>query len=304
MFRTILWILIGVLTAWLFWQRLRKGSPMAAIGWIFGIAVLVYLGLAVLLFAFQHKLLYMPWRAVEMNPSDIRLEYEDVRIDTPDGQTLAGWYIPAEQADFTVLFCHGNAGNIGHRLDTLAVFHELGLNCLIFGYRGYGDSTGRPTEEGTVIDALAAYRWLIDHKHTSPQSIILFGRSLGGAVATQAAARLTDTPPAGLVLESSFTSFVDVGAHFYPWLPVRWFARFTYDTEDTIQAVTCPVIIIHSPDDEMIPYQMGRRLYNAAPEPKQFAELKGTHNEGFVNNPALYREIWIELVRFIRQAPR
>ena len=300
MFRTLLWILIAVLTAWLVYQRLRKGSLVATIGYIFGLAAAVYLGLGIVLFVFQHKLVYMPMRHIDTTPADYRLAFEDVRIGTPDGQTLHAWYLPARDADYTVLFCHGNAGNISHRLDTLAVFNELGLNCLIFDYRGYGQSTGKPTEEGTLIDALAAHQWLLDEKQISSESIIFFGRSLGGAVAALAVARLADTPPAGLVIESSFTSIPDLGAHLYAWLPVRWFARFSYDALNAIANVACPVVIIHSPDDEMIPFAMGRSLYDAAPNSKRFAELKGTHNEGFFDHLSLYRTLWGEAIEFIK----
>ena len=299
MVRAILWLLIAAMLAWLVWQRLRKGSVMTTIGFIGGLALAVYLTLAILLFVFQHKLLYIPWRQVESTPADIGLDFEDVRIATPDGEHLAAWYLPAQNAEWTILFCHGNAGNIGHRLDTLAIFHELGLNCLIFDYRGYGQSTGRPTEEGTLVDALAAYRWLTEDQQIPSESILWFGRSLGGAVAAQAVARLTEKPPAALVIESAFTSFVDIGSHYYPWLPVRWFARYAYNTKDAVQTVACPVVVIHSPDDEMIPFDMGRRIYEAGHDPKRFFELKGAHNEGFFENLALYQSIWAEIIDFL-----
>lgn len=299
MLRLILWLLIAVFTAWLVWRRLQKGSPMAAIGLVLGMVIAVYAGLALLLFVFQSKLIYMPWRNVDNTPADFRLPFEDLRITTPDGQTLAAWYIPAENAELTVLFCHGNAGNIGHRLDTLQIFHDLGLNCLIFDYRGYGQSTGRPTEEGTIIDAIACRQWLLDNKGIAPDGIIIFGRSLGGAVAALTAARIPEAPPAALVIESSFTSVPDLGARLYPWLPVRLFARYAYNAQKAIQTVNCPVVIIHSPDDEMIPFEMGRRLYDSAPDPKRFVELKGTHNEGFIDNISLYRKLWSDTLIFI-----
>jgi pimeloyl-ACP methyl ester carboxylesterase len=194
MIRMILWFLIAILSAWLIWRRLRKGSLMAATGLIFGMIAAVYLGLCLLLFVFQSKLVYMPWRTVERTPADFRLAFEDLRIHTPDGQTLAAWYIPAEGAEYTVLFCHGNAGNISHRLDTLQILQDFGLSCLIFDYRGYGQSTGKPSEEGTILDALASRQWLIDHKQTEPDKILFFGRSLGGAVAAVAASRIPDAP--------------------------------------------------------------------------------------------------------------
>lgn len=302
MLRMILWLLIAVLTAWLVGRRLRKGSPMAAIGLVLGMIAAVYLGLALLLLVFQSKLVYMPWAKVEMTPADIGLDFEDLRIATPDGQALHAWYIPAEDAAFTVLFCHGNAGNISHRLDTLQILHDLDLNCLIFDYRGYGQSTGRPSEEGTIIDALAGRQWLIDHKQISPDRIVLFGRSLGGAVAAVAAARIPDTPPAGLIIESSFTSVPDLGARLHPWLPVRFFARFSYDAKTALQSVDCPVFIIRSPDDEMIPFEMGETLYAAAHDPKRLAEIQGSHNEGFIEHVALYRSVWKDAIRFFTHA--
>lgn len=299
MLRILLWSLIGAMTGWLVWQRLRKGSVMALIGFIAVLAAMVYVGLAVMLYVFQPKLLYMPFRAVEVTPSDIGLAFEDVRIATPDGQTLAGWYIPAPHATHTVLFCHGNAGNISHRLDTLALLYNLGLHCLIFDYRGYGQSTGKPTEEGTIVDALAGRQWLLENKQIATENIIFFGRSLGGSVAALAAARIAEAPPAGLIIESSFTSVPQMGAHVYPWLPVRWFARFSYDTQAAIATVSCPVVIIHSPDDEIVPFAMGRALYETAKPPKRFFELAGTHNEGFVENTPLYRTIWQEALDWL-----
>jgi len=256
---------------------------------ILSIIAAVYIGLSVMLFLMQSRMLYQPSRSYDYNPADYGLEYEEVALSTPDGVTLAAWFVPAEGTSRTVLFCHGNAGNISHRLDTLKMFNELGLNCLIVDYRGYGQSTGKPTEEGTLIDILAGFQWLIEEKGTRPEEIILFGRSLGGSVAAVIA---KDVNPAGLVLESAFTSFDDVGAHYYPWLPVRLFTRFDYNTLEAVKQVRCPLLVIHSPNDEIIPYKFGQQIFAAAPEPKQFADLKGTHNEGFFSHNGLYMQIW------------
>lgn len=297
-----LWLLVAALAAWLFWQRWQKGSFQMAVLYILGLAGVVYALLALLLFAFQSRLVFMPWRPIEAVPKDYGLPYEDVRIVTADGQTLAAWFVPVPDAQYTVLFAHGNAGNISHRLDTLALFYRLGLNCLIFDYRGYGQSTGRPTEEGVIEDMLASRRWLMEHKGISPAQMIFFGRSLGGAVAAIAAAKTADQPPAALVIESSFTSIIDMGRHLYPWLPVQWFSRFRFDAATAVSLVRCPVVIIHSPDDEMIPYAMGKRLYEAAHEPKQFFDLKGTHNEGFLEHIELYRQIWQQILLIVSKS--
>jgi fermentation-respiration switch protein FrsA (DUF1100 family) len=287
--RVILWIFLFCMISILCYRRYKQGKLMAVLITIVSIIAAVYLGLSVLLFLTQSRVLYQPSRGYDSKPEDYHLEYEPVTLSTPDGQSLAAWFVPAEGAEQTILFCHGNAGNISHRLDTLKMFHELGLNCLIVDYRGYGQSSGKPTEKGTLIDVLVGFQWLIEEKGIRPEQIILFGRSLGGSIAATIA---KDVHPGGLVLESAFTSFDDVGAHYYPWLPVRLFSRFDYNTLEAVRQVTCPVLVIHSPDDEIIPYKFGQQIYDAAPEPKQFAELKGTHNEGIYNNGSLYKQIW------------
>jgi len=287
--RVILWIILFGLVDLICYRRYKQGKFMAVLITILSIVAAVYLGLSAMLFLTQSRVLYQPSRGYDYNPADYGLEYEAVSLATPDGVALVAWFVPAEGAERTVLFCHGNAGNISHRLDTLKMFHELGLNCLIVDYRGYGQSTGKPTEIGTKIDILAGFQWLIEEKGMRPEEIILFGRSLGGSVAAMIS---KDVHPAALVLESTFTSFDDVGAHYYPWLPVRLFSRFEYNTLEAVKEVTCPVLVIHSPDDEIIPYKFGQQIFAAANEPKQFADLKGTHNEGIYDNGDLYKQIW------------
>jgi fermentation-respiration switch protein FrsA (DUF1100 family) len=178
-----------------------------------------------------------------------------------------------------VLFCHGNAGNISHRLDSIRLFHELGLSVLIFDYRGYGQSSGKPTEKGTYRDADAAWHYLVTLRGILPGHIILFGRSLGAPIAADLATRQS---AAAVILESAFTSVPDVAAKFYPWLPVRWLSRYQYNTRKKLASIHSPVMIVHSRDDEIIEYANGERLFEAANEPKQFLELRGGHNDGFM----------------------
>lgn len=210
-----------------------------------------------------------------------------------DGVKLAGWYVPAAEARFTVLFCHGNGGNVSHTLDALCLFHNMGLNCLVFDYRGYGDSEGSPTEAGTYLDARAAFDWLTQAKGLPAERIILCGRSLGGAIAAHLAA---EVQPAGLALEGAFTSYADVGACFYPYLPVRWFAWFRYDTLACIKQVRCPVMVVHSKDDAVVPPAFGLRLFQAANEPKRFTEIAGGHNDGFSLSADRYKAAWTQWV--------
>ena len=287
--RLALWIFLLILIGVMCYQRYKRGRVLGVLLIIPSVIVLVYIVLGVLLFLMQSRMLYQPSTSYTYAPSDYGMKHEELSLSTSDGVTLAGWFVPSESAKRTVLFCHGNAGNISHRLDTLKMFHELRLNCLIVDYRGYGKSTGKPTEIGTKIDILAGFQWLIEEKGMRPEEIILFGRSLGGSIAAMIA---KDVDPGGLVLESVFTSFDDVGAHYYPWLPVRLFSRFNYNTVEAVKHVRCPVLVIHSRDDEIIPYKFGQEVFAAANDPKQFAELKGTHNEGFYNHNGLYKQIW------------
>ena len=250
---------------------------------------IAYWGVGTILYFMQPKLLYHPVQGVPYTPAELDLEFEDVFFESSDGLKLNGWFIPAEDSKFTVLFCHGNGGNIMHRLDSINVFNNLGLNCFIFDYRGYGQSQGKPSENGTYEDAAAAQRWLTEHKHISADKIIFFGRSLGASVAAHLAARV---PAAGLVLESAFTSFVNMGKKFYPYLPVRLFARFKYNTAEYLKQVRCPVMVIHSRDDELVPFEFGERLYEAANEPKEFVQISGGHNDGFFVSGEAYRNAW------------
>ena len=149
----------------------------------------------------QDRMLYYPDREVLQTPEDIGLEYEEVSLKTKDNVTISGWYIPAEHEKAVLLFCHGNAGNISHRLESINIFHNIGLSVLIFDYRGYGKSEGKPSEKGTYRDAEAAWNYLVEEKRKTPDRIILFGRSLGAAIAADIALRKI---PQGLILKSGF----------------------------------------------------------------------------------------------------
>jgi len=262
------------------WKVLRIGFhdvlPRLALVYVVMMSITEYL---------NTKLAFYPDRDIETTPRSAGLAYEDVSIPTADGLKLGAWYVPAEGALGTALFCHGNAGNISGRLETIAVLHELKLNVLIFDYRGYGRSEGRPTEEGTYLDAEAAWRWLVEARGVRPGRIVLHGRSLGGSVAAHLA---RDRAPAGLVVESTFANATDLAAELFPWLPVRWLSRLEYDTAAYAGGVTCPVMVIHSRDDELIPFHHGRRVFEAAPQPKRFLEIHGSHNAGFVESEKTY----------------
>jgi len=238
-----------------------------------------YLGLCLLMFFSQERLLYFPDPRLIATPEALGLDFESVSIGTEDDLRLHAWWIPANPARGVLLFCHGNAGNISHRLDSIRQFHELGLSVLIFDYRGYGESEGKPSEAGTYRDVTAVWRYLTGKRGIPPEKVVVFGRSLGAAVAAHLAARVE---PGAVVLESAFTSVADMAARLYPWLPVRWLVRIDYPVARDIQAIRAPVLILHSPNDEIIPYDMGRTLYELAHEPKEFIELRGGHNGGWL----------------------
>lgn len=243
--------------------------------------VLGYAALATLLFAFQSRFIYFPemGREDRATPAQLRLPFEEVSLATADGETLHGWFVPASDARATVLFLHGNAGSIVHRLDWLPMFQRLRLSALMVDYRGFGASTGSPSEAGTYADAEAAWRHLTEDRRIPPGRIVVFGESLGGAVAAQLAARVD---PAALVLHSAFTSAPDLAADLYPFLPARLLTRYRYDTLDAVKALRSPLLVAHSPRDEIIPVSHGRRLYEAAAVPRQWLELAGGHNDGFI----------------------
>ena len=265
----------------------------------FAVLFIAYWGLGTILYFMQPTFLYCPMREVSYTPEELDLDFEDVVFQTDDGLRLNGWYIPAENPQFTVLFCHGNGGNIMHRLDSINFFHNLGLSCFVFDYRGYGNSEGKTTEEGTYLDAMAAYSWLTRVKKIPPDDIIIFGRSLGGSIATHLAAKVE---AGSLVIESAFTSYVDIGKKFYPYMPVRWFARFRYRTIDYIKDVHCPVMIIHSRSDDVVSFEFGLELYEVANEPKEFIEIFGSHNDGFLVSSEIYTKAWTKWLRYLREA--
>ncbi|MGD0572761.1 MAG: alpha/beta hydrolase [Sedimentisphaerales bacterium] len=260
---------------------------------------LAYFGFALFLYYMQPRFLYEPIRQIPYTPAEIGLDFEEVYFKTGDRLRLHGWFVPAPNAQFTVLYCHGNGGNMMYFLETVNFLNSLGLNCFVFDYRGYGESQGAPSENGTYLDARAAYRWLTKKKGVTPQQIILFGWSLGGSIAAYLATKFKS---AALVIESAFTSYPAIGRKFYPYMPVKWFARFDYPTIDYVRKVTCPVLVIHSRNDEIIPFEFGLEIYDAANDPKKIVEIFGRHNDGLLVSGETYKKAWTDWLTFLKES--
>ena len=237
---------------------------------------------------FEHSQVYHPDRVLTATGAELSRPFEDVLFKASDGVALNGWFFPAstnsQRRHLALLVCHGNAGNISDRLDTCAALLSTGVSVFVFDYRGYGRSQGRPSEEGTYRDAQAACQWL-RQKGFAGTNIIAFGESLGGGVAAELAVR---EPVGGLVLQSTFTSIPDIGAEVFPWLPVRWLAKIRYDTHSKLPRLHIPVLVMHSPADELVRFHHGKANFAAAKEPKLFWELRGDHN-----NPLADRQHFI-----------
>lgn len=262
-------------------------NPVLVLSRILVAGLAVYAGLSLYLYLFQANYIYfpdLPSREVEASPKDVGLPFEPLKIRTEDGETLDGWFVPAPAGKEVLLYLHGNGGNIGHRIDVIRTFHSLGLGVLIFDYRGYGRSTGKPSEEGTYRDALAAWNHLTQERRIPPEHIVLFGESLGGSIAAWLAER---HPPRALVLYAAFTSVPDMAKTLYPFLPTGLIARYRYDTRAALAKGHSPLLILHSTEDEIIPYSHALELFAIAPEPRKLVSLRGGHNDAiFVSGGA------------------
>lgn len=231
--------------------------------------------------------------AGEWNPRG--LDFEDVSFVSSDGTRLHGWYVRHENPRAVILFSHGNAGNLSHRAETARVLNKLvGVSVMLYDYRGYGRSEGRPSEKGIMNDARSARSWLANREGIDCQEIVLMGRSLGGAVSVD----LAQDGARALILESTFTSIPDMAAIHYPWLPLRRLLRTRFDSMDKIQAYRGPLLQSHGNADQIVPFEVGRRLHDAANEPKQFLVIEG----GDHNDPQP-REFYARLIEFLDNLP-
>lgn len=234
----------------------------------------------------ERKSIFFPMKGITATPEALGLPYEDIYFKTSDNKRLNGWFVPCENGNFTVIFCHGNAGNIGHRLEKILILHNLGLNTFIFDYRGYGKSTGTPYEAGLYKDALGAYKYLTEKRKIPGDDIILYGESIGGAVVIDLASR---KKVRALITEDTFSSIKEMSKVAYPFIPHFVFSS-RFDCVSKIKDADCQKLIIHSVDDEIVPFYMGEKLYSIAKPPKKFLKIRGSHNTAFFDSEKEYTE--------------
>ena len=234
----------------------------------------------------ERNFIFFPEEAMAATPTNWGLDFEDVYFTAADGVELHGWFVPG-QSEVTWLWFHGNAGNISHRLENLSLLRDhLGVSVFLFDYRGYGRSDGHISEDGTYLDAQAARSYLWSRQDVDPGKIVLFGRSLGCAVAVDLASRHR---PYALILESPFTSISDMAKRVVPLLPIGVFLRTKYDSLSKIGGISAPLLILHGDQDEVVPVASGLRLYQAANEPKEFYTINGAgHNDTYIAGGEAY----------------
>ncbi|MGO8690635.1 MAG: alpha/beta hydrolase [Thermoguttaceae bacterium] len=260
-------------------QAPRRSRRWPGLAWrVVRAPLIAYLVLLLVMCFLEDSFIFVPSGPAEGDWHPPGLVFEEARFQAADGRRLHGWYLPHQGPHAAILFLHGNGGNITHRAEALRMLHDrVGASVLIFDYRGYGRSEGRPSQQGVLADARAARKWLAAREGRRENQLVLLGESLGGAVAVDLAA--ADGAQA-LVLESTFTSAPDVAAHHYPWLPVHWLMRTRLDSLSKIAAYHGPLLESHGRPDTIIPFALGRRLFEAANEPKQFFTIPDRdHND-------------------------
>ena len=272
------------------------------------LVLLVFAGFRMnLLESLERQFIFFPTSDIEQTPADVGLNYDNVHFLTQDGLTLNGWFVPGPGRDrplpdnegrVTLLWFHGNGGNMGHRVEDLVLFHHLlEVDVFIFDYRGYGLSEGQPSERGIYRDSRAALAYLMGRDDVNPDRIVYYGRSLGAAVAVELALH---RPPRGMALYSPFTSLADMGAALYTFSPVRLLAGNRLDSLARIDQYHGPLLVIHGEADEIIPIEQGRALYEAATGPKSFYQVPGAyHNDRLSDAEADLWAVWNQFLASI-----
>lgn len=254
----------------------------------FGAIGTSFVGLCLFFCVVQDRILFPSTREMNRDPGDFGWEFTEVRCPVGANETF-GWYIPLEKHRGVVLFSHGNAGNLADRLESISLLRSFGFSVLAYDYGGYGLSTGHSSEARCYADIRAMWDYLVDTRGVAAREILLFGRSLGGGPTVELAQQVQ---PGAVIIESTFLSTVDVARRILLLRAMTWAIRHRFSSKDKIAHVRSPLLIIHSPEDEVIPFENGVGLFARAPEPKTFLQISGGHNTGFVESEAVYRQGW------------
>lgn len=254
-------------------------------------------GFLFLLYIFQNSFIFFPSKTLEINPGQYSIHYEDHYFQAGDGVNLHGWWIEKPEASATVILSHGNAGNISHRISLVQMMNGLNVNFFLYDYRGYGKSEGKPDERGLYLDGLAAYHFVRETKGIAPSEIILFGRSIGGAVAAENAVK---SEIGGLVVEAAFSDVRSLMRQLFPIVP-SFLAKYDFPVSEYLKQTNVPIMIMHSHQDDIIPYSHGLKNYEAANSPKWFIELQGGHNDSFIISETIYLAAWHQFLLALNQ---
>ena len=244
--------------------------------------------IALALFFLQRSLIFPATPGMDRTPAAAGLAFEELFREVDGFQTHA-WYVPLENHRGVALFSHGNAGNLAGRVESIQLLRSFGFSVLAYDYGGYGLSTGKPSEKRCYADIRSMWDYLVNERGVPASEILLFGRSLGAGPTAELA---RDVQPRAVVLESAFLSVPDIAKRTKLFRPLTWLIRHRFANKNKVASITAPLLIIHSPDDEIIPYAHGRALFERATEPKTFLEIRGDHNLGFVISEAAYRKGW------------
>jgi uncharacterized protein len=251
-----------------------------------GLIALVFVTFMIVVGCSANRMVFQPWTNMEAGPAELKRPFEDIYFTAADGTRLNGWFYPAN-TNLVILLCHGNAGNLSHRLPLIDTLIKAGASVFAFDYRGYGRSAGKPTEKGVCLDAEAAWQWLTN-RGFAPDRIVALGESLGGGVVCELATR---KPLRALILQSTFTSVPDVAAEMMPWLPVRLLLTTRFNNQEKLKQIRIPVLILHGRKDTIIPFRHAEKNFAAVPtRSKYFAELAGDHNDAIVISADEYQK--------------
>jgi pimeloyl-ACP methyl ester carboxylesterase len=261
------------------------------------IITIAYSTLLIGFYFFQSKLVFVPTKGLQSTPKEIGLDFTTHIIGKDQ---VYSWFIPAKDKNaMTVMICHGNAGNISNRLATIDFYHrQIGVNVMIFDYSGYGKTPGKVSEEKTYQNSQAVFDYLVNSLNISPNRIVVDGRSLGGAVAIDLA---TKRKFRGLIVQSTFTSIYDMAKSMFSILPGKWIQHIFYDSFSKVDKISCPILHLHSPDDQIIPYEMSQKLFKKMPGPKQFVKIHGRHNSGWIDSMEIYEPAINSFIKELNQ---